>query len=126
MAATPQTDETVTERTATINQPALERRSWNYGYIGEDVQGRHHHFDRKTERVIVTNDRADRDDSGAVPVFSLEGPFLHAKAVGDHDDADDATDGVRVWIDFVTEEIGWAHRPISAADQAADTFKEVL
>ncbi|WP_459809644.1 hypothetical protein [Halopiger thermotolerans] len=121
------TDETVsTDDQAQIDDTVLERRSWNYAYIGEDVKGRHHHLDRKRDRVVVTKARADRDDDGAVPVFSLEGPILHVEGVADHEQADDTTDGVAIWIQFIDEEVGWADRPVSAADKVQDALDEVF
>ncbi|WP_455448322.1 hypothetical protein [Natrinema thermotolerans] len=121
------TDETVTtDEPAQIDDTVLERRSWNYGYIGEDADGRHHHVDRKRDRIVVTPARADRDDSGAVPVFSLEGPVLHTRRLADHPQADDANDGLKIWLQFVDEEIGWDERPVSAVDQAREVLEEVL
>ncbi|WP_435552739.1 hypothetical protein [Natrinema sp. CGMCC1.2065] len=127
------TDETVTtDEPAQIDDTILERRSWNYGYIGEDIEGRHHHVDRKLERIVVTNARADRDDSGGVPVFSLEGPILHSEGVVLASNGAGG-DALRRWIAFVDQEIGdeddesgWAERPVSAADQARDVLEEVL
>ncbi|AFZ74586.1 hypothetical protein [Natronobacterium gregoryi] len=126
------TDETVTTGgQAQIDDVVLERRSWNYAYIGEDAKGRHHHLDRKRERVVVTKSRADRDDDGAVPVFALEGPILHVEDVSEHDQADGTTDGVVIWIGFIgaecgDDESGWAHRPVSAADKITDALEEVF
>ena len=135
MAATTRTDETVSTD-AQIDDVVLERRSWNYGYIGEDVEGRHHHVDRKLERIVVTKARADRDNDGAVPTFTLEGPILHATRIDEHEDAerssfDDDPDaegksGLEVWIEFVDDEIGWDHRPVSAVDQMQDILGEVF
>ncbi|QRV14239.1 hypothetical protein JMJ58_14990 [Haloterrigena salifodinae] len=126
---TPQT-EGVSE--AEIDDGVLERRSWNYGYLGKDVHGRHHHVDRKLERIVVTTSRANRDDNGAVPVFSLEGPILHSEGIVLVSNGAGGND-VRRWIQFVDQEIadaddecGWAERPISAADQAQDVLEEVL
>ena len=129
------TDETVSTD-AQIDDVVLKRRSWNYGYIGEDARGRHHHVDRKRERVVVTKSRAERDDGGAVPTFTLEGPILHATRTDEHDDAerssfDDDPDaegksGLEVWIEFVADQIGWEHRPVSAVDQMQDVVDEVF
>ncbi|QCC60775.1 hypothetical protein NP511_02195 [Natrinema thermotolerans] len=126
------TDETVTTDEAQIDDVVLERRSWNYGYIGEDADGRHHHVDRKRDRIVVTKTRADRDDSGAVPVFSLEGPILHSEGIVLASNGAGGDD-LRRWIAFVDQEIGdeddesgWAERPVSAADEAQDVLEEVL
>ncbi|WP_137288613.1 hypothetical protein [Natronorubrum halophilum] len=124
---TPQTED-VSE--AQIDDVVLERRSWNYAYVGEDVEGRHHHVDRKLERIIVTKSRAERDDSGAVPVFSLRGPILHSEGILLASNGAGGDD-VREWIAFIDQEIGdedesgWAERPISAADQMQDVLEEV-
>ncbi|WP_247001083.1 hypothetical protein [Halosolutus gelatinilyticus] len=126
MATTQRTNQDVSDAPAQIDDVVLERRSWNYAYIGEDEEGRHHHIDRKLERVVVTNSRADRDDSGAVPVFTLEGPILHARRVSEHPDADGTDDGVAIWIDFIDEHVGWAERPVSAADRLQDALAEGL
>ncbi|SEW10057.1 hypothetical protein [Natrinema salifodinae] len=121
------TDETVTTDEPTqIDDTVLERRSWNYAYIGEDVEGRHHHVDCKLERIIVTKARADRNDSGVIPVFTLVGPLLHTCGLADHPEADDADDGLAIWIEFVREEIGWDEHPVSAVDQAADILEGVF
>ena len=121
------TDETVsTDEQAQINDIVLDRRSWNYGYVGEDEEGRHHHVDRKLERIVVTKSRADRDDSGAVPVFSLRGPILHTEGIllGS---MGEGGDDLRRWIAFIDQECGgWAERPVSAADQAQDVLEGVL
>ena len=126
------TDETVsTDEQAQINDIVLDRRSWNYGYVGKDEEGRHHHVDRKLERIVVTKSRADRDDSGAVPVFSLRGPILHTEGIllGS---MGEGGDDLRRWIAFIDQEVGdedesgWADRPVSAADQAQDVLEGVL
>ncbi|QCW03582.1 hypothetical protein [Natrinema pallidum] len=125
------TDETVSTEEAQIDDVVLERRSWNYAYIGEDVEGRHHHVDRKLERIVVTKAEADRDDSGAVPVFELGGPILHSEGIvlGSMGAGGDA---LRNWIAFIDQEIGdeddesgWAERPVSAADHAQDILEEI-
>lgn len=121
------TEETVsTDEQTQVDDIVLERRSWNYGYVGEDEEGRHHHVDRKLERIVVTKSRADRDDSGAVPVFSLRGPILHPEGIllGS---MGEGGDDLRRWIQFIDQECGgWADRPVSAADQAQDVLEEVL
>ncbi|WP_090615412.1 hypothetical protein [Natrinema salaciae] len=121
------TDETVsTYEQAQIDDVVLKRRSWNYAYIGEDVEGRHHHVDRKRERIVVTKSRADRDDSGAVPVFSLWGPILHAESI-ELGPMGAGGDDLRRWIQFIDQECGgWSDRPVSAADQAQNILEEVL
>ncbi|QLG47839.1 hypothetical protein [Natrinema halophilum] len=121
------TDETVsTDGQALPNNPAFERRSWNDGYVGEDNEGRHHHVDRKLERIVVTDSRANRDDSGAVPVFSLEGPILHTEAI-ELGPMGEGGEDLQRWIAFIDQECGgWADRPVSAADQAQDILEEEL
>ncbi|WP_226479141.1 hypothetical protein [Natrinema amylolyticum] len=121
------TDETVTtDGQAQTDDVVLERRSWNYGYIGEDNRGRHHHVDRKLERIVVTKDEADRDDSGGVPVFSLREPILHVEGIVLASNGAGGDD-LRRWIQFVDEECGgWAERPVSAADEAQDILEEEL
>ncbi|NUC71731.1 hypothetical protein HTZ84_05305 [Haloterrigena sp. SYSU A558-1] len=122
-ATTPQTEDVSEAQTDDV---VLERRSWNYGYLGEDVENRHHHVDRKLERIVVTKSRADRDDNGAVPVFSLEGPILHTEGIVLASNGAGGDD-VRRWIQFIDQECGgWAERPISAADQAQDVLEEVF
>ncbi|PCR92561.1 hypothetical protein CP557_01535 [Natrinema ejinorense] len=126
MAARTSDDSSIEADQAQIDDVVLERRSWNYGYIGEDAQQRHHHVDRKRDRIVVTKAKADRNDSGAVPVFSLEGPILHARRLADHPEADNANDGLKIWLQFVDEEIGWDERPVSAVDQAREVLEEVF
>ncbi|QLG47879.1 hypothetical protein [Natrinema halophilum] len=122
---TPPTEE-VSDALAQIDDVVLERRSWNYGYVGEDNEGRHHHVDRKLERIVVTKSRAKRDDSGAVPVFSLRGPILHTERI-ELGSMGEGGDNLRRWIAFIDQECGgWANRPVSAADQAQDVLEEVL
>ncbi|MFW6293724.1 MAG: hypothetical protein ACOC7V_15570 [Spirochaetota bacterium] len=58
MSTTTQPHETV----STDEPGAFTRRSWNYAYVGEDNEGRHHHVDRKLSRIVVTDSRAERDD----------------------------------------------------------------
>ncbi|WP_083873433.1 hypothetical protein [Natrialba aegyptia] len=110
----------------------LERRSWNYAYLGEDQKGRHHHVDRKQERIIVTRTRADRDDSGAVPVFRIQGPVLHTEDIVLASNGAGGDD-VRRWIEFIGSEVcgdgdedGWKSRPVSVADQLQNVFKDEL
>ncbi|WP_254532797.1 hypothetical protein [Natrinema gelatinilyticum] len=125
MSTTTSSTEVVSDRAAQPNNPALERRSWNYGYIGEDTEGRHHHVDRKHERIVVTNSRADRDDSDAVPVFSLHGPILHTEAI-ELGPLGEGGEDLRRWIQFIDQECGgWADRPVSATDHAQNILEEV-
>ncbi|WP_254531315.1 hypothetical protein [Natrinema gelatinilyticum] len=122
---TPSTEE-VSDRDAQTDDVVLERRSWNYGYVSEDTEGRHRHVDHKYDRIVITTSRAHRDDSGAVPVFSLEGVILYTEAIelGPMDEGDEDP---RRWIQFIDQECGgWADRPVSAADQAQDVLEEVL
>ncbi|UHQ96346.1 hypothetical protein [Natrinema halophilum] len=122
---TPSTEE-VSDRAAQTDDVVLERRSWNDGYVGEDNEGRHHHVDRKLERVVVTKSRANRDDSGAVPVFSLEGPTLHTDAI-ELGPMGEGGEDLQRWTQFIDQECGgWADRPVSAADQAQDVLEEEL
>ncbi|WP_254524935.1 hypothetical protein [Natrinema caseinilyticum] len=119
------TDETVSTERAQTDDVVLERRSWNYGYIGEDTNGRHHHVDRKHERIVVTNSRADRDDSGAVPVFSFQNPILHTEAI-ELGPLGEGGEDLRRWIQFIDQECGgWTDRPVSAADHAQNILEEV-
>ncbi|ELY96202.1 hypothetical protein C483_00210 [Natrialba hulunbeirensis JCM 10989] len=110
----------------------LEPRSWNYAYLGEDQDGRHHHVDRKRERIIVTRTRADRDDTGAVPRFRLRGPVLHTEDIALASNGAGGAD-VRRWIEFIGSEVcgdgdesGWKSRPVSVADQLQDVLKDEL
>ncbi|WP_436344481.1 hypothetical protein [Natronorubrum sp. FCH18a] len=123
MATTQRTNQDVSE--AQIDDVVLERRSWNFGYLGADNKQRHHHVDRKRGRIVVTKSRAERDDSGAVPVFSLEGPILHTEGIELASNGAGGDD-VREWIAFIGQECGgWADRPVSAADQLNDVLEEV-
>ncbi|WP_137288816.1 hypothetical protein [Natronorubrum halophilum] len=111
---------------AQIDDVVFERRSWNYAYLGEDSEQRHHHVDRKLERIIVTTSRAERDDSGAVPVFSLRGPALHSEGILLASNGAGGDD-VRRWIQFIDQECGgWADRPVSAADRMQDILQEAI
>ncbi|WP_254523167.1 hypothetical protein [Natrinema caseinilyticum] len=122
---TPSTEE-VSDRDAQTDNPPLERRSWNYGYVSEDTEGRHHHVDRKLDRIVVTESRANRDDSGAVPVFSLEDPIMHTEAI-ELGPMGEGCEDLQRWIQFINQECGgWADRPVSAADQAQDILEEAL
>lgn len=82
----------------------LEHRLWNYAYLGEDQDGRHHHVDRKRERIVVTRTHAKRDDSGAVPVFRLRGPVLHTEGIVLASNGAGGDD-VRRWIEFIGTEV---------------------
>ncbi|WP_254526023.1 hypothetical protein [Natrinema caseinilyticum] len=124
MSVQRQADETVSTHAQTA--VVLERHSWNYGYVGEDTEGRHHHVDRKLERIVVTESRADHDYSGAVPVFSLEGPILHTEAI-ELGPMGEGGEDLRRWIQFIDQECGgWADRPVSAAEKAQDVIEEAL
>ncbi|WP_121744427.1 hypothetical protein [Natronorubrum halophilum] len=125
---TPRTED-VSE--AQIDDVVFERRSWNYAYVGEDNKQRHHHVDRKLECIIVTKSRAERDDSGAVPVFSLRGPILHSEGILLASNGAGGDD-VRRWIQFIDQEIGdgdessWGERPVSAVDRMQDILQEAI
>ncbi|WP_254533321.1 hypothetical protein [Natrinema gelatinilyticum] len=124
MSVQRQADETVSTHAQT--DVVLERRSWNYGYVGEESNGRYDHVDCKRECIVVTDSRADRDDSGAVPVFSLEGPILHTEAI-ELGPMGEGGEDLRRWIQFIDQERGgWADRPVSAADKAQDVLEEEL
>ena len=125
LTTTPSTEE-VSDRTAQNDADVLERRSWNYGYVGEDNEGRHHHVDCKRGRILVTNSRTERDDSGAVPVFSLHGPILHTEDI-ELGSMGEGGEDLRRWIQFIDQECGgWADRPVSAADEAQEVLEKVL
>lgn len=118
MSTTATTHETVSDV-----QPTIERRSWNYAYVGEDSEGRHHHLDRKLERVVVSDARAERDDSGAVPVFTITGDIEHTESILLTPDGE-SEDDLKRWIAFVDEHRGWSERPVSAADTLQDVLRE--
>ncbi|QLG50244.1 hypothetical protein [Natrinema halophilum] len=126
MSITTSPTEEVSDRAAQSNNPVLECRSWNDDYVGEDTEGRHHHVEYKRGRIVVTESRSNHGDSGAVPVFSLEGPILRTEAI-ELGPIGDGGEDLRRWIQFIDQECGgWADRPVSAANQAQDVLEEIL
>lgn len=114
------TDETVSD---VQHDVVLERRSWNYGYLGRDTDGREHHVDHKTNRVIVTETTFERDDTGPVPVYRVRGPILHAEDLDQYGASKDLTE----WVQFIDEECGgWDERPKDICAIVQDELAEGL
>lgn len=117
MSTTIQPRKAVTDVAQPQDDGTFVRRSWNYGYIGEDAKGRHHHIDRKLERIVVTTETYGENlpASAAAPRYTVKGPILHAEACADND-------VLRQWIEHVNDVVGWNDRPISAVDTLRGVF----
>lgn len=121
MSTTTPAQKTVTTDEQTADEYVLERRSWNYGYIGEDNNSHYHHIDRQTNRILVTEHDRERI-ADAVPQFRVRGPVVRIEDLDDHDGKD-----VDDWVAFVERgPVGWADRPVSPVDTLADVLTELV
>ncbi|MFA9428394.1 hypothetical protein [Natronorubrum sp. A-ect3] len=120
MSATTTTQETISDaQQATI---VLERSGSYYGYLGRDGEGFHHHVDKVTNTIYVTESRAERflpSDAGLY-WFRIRGPITHEEHLERYDDRD-----IPQWIAYVDSVRGWMDRPLNLQTVLNEALTEV-
>lgn len=97
-----------------------------YEYLGIDVEGYHHHYDKVEEIVYRTDQRYEEftRDGSVVIRYRICGEVERAVDLVDESTAPDDTEmddpriyRLRCWLEFVDQEIGWKQRTPSLRER---------
>ena len=107
MTSTTTTHETISDAQQT--DIAFERSGSDYGYLGKDGEGYHHHVDKVTNTIYVTQSRAERflPEGAALYWFRVRGEIDHVEELEQYDDRD-----IDQWVAYVDSVRGWTDRPL--------------
>ncbi|WP_207589883.1 hypothetical protein [Halomontanus rarus] len=105
MVTTTHAHETISDESSS-EKTILERPRSAYGYLGRDGDGYHHHLDRATNTVYVTESEYER--------FLLENALTYWVRVYNETDTIvdlESSADLEAWIDNVDSDVGWAAQP---------------
>ena len=106
--------------------------STQYSWLGEDETGQHHHYDKRTNTVYVTDDAADRviPEGRATIHFRIDADDVDLEQdLEEHDAIDETThwfDATEIWTDYVAGKRGWADQPIVIDASVMDGVTDAL
>ncbi|TYL37243.1 hypothetical protein CV102_18185 [Natronococcus pandeyae] len=118
MSDTPSTTVDVSD---SKNDRRLKRPSRDYGYLGEDGEGFHHHVDEATNTIYVTTSHAERfyPENANTQWFRISGNVDHVEDLEQYDDR-----GLTEWIAYVDSVRGWHDRPFEISSVLTDAFSQ--
>ncbi|MCU4741636.1 hypothetical protein [Natronoglomus mannanivorans] len=103
MSTTTTTQETVSD--AQQGNVVIERPRPSYGYLGHDNNGNHHHRDRATNTVYVTENGYERFRPKNASVYWVR---VHGEV---HSTIDLESTDLEAWVDHVDSTTGWKAQP---------------
>lgn len=99
----------------------LERPGSEYGYLGRDGEGYHHHVDEATDTVYVTTDKYERvlPEGAGLYWFRVAGDVDHVEDLDRYDDR-----GLAEWVQYVDAARGWDDRPADLVAVVGEAIAE--